>query len=74
MQFVEAFFGAEKTTAKSMIYGDLFWLIHDRKFGEQCKVVHNFVDTYVQRRSRAGGSDKNPGTGKFVVLDAVILT
>lgn len=30
--FVAAFFAAEKTTAKSTIYGDLFWLTHDRKF------------------------------------------
>ena len=67
-QFVEAFFAAEKTTAKSMIYGDLFWLTHDRKFKEQCKVVHNFVDTYVLRRLRGG----KPGTGKYVVLDAIV--
>lgn len=72
MQFVEAFFGAEKTTAKSMIYGDLFWLAHDRKFKEQCKAVHNFVDTYVQRRLGDSGSDKKPGTGKYVVLDAIV--
>ena len=72
MQFVEAFFGAEKTTAKSLIYGDLFWLTHDRKFKEQCKAVHNFVDTYVQRRLRGGGSNKRPGMGKYVVLDAIV--
>ena len=72
MQFVEAFFGAEKTTAKSLIYGDLFWLTHDRKFKEQCKAVHNFVDTYVQRRLRDGGSDKKSGMGKYVVLDAIL--
>lgn len=72
MQFVEAFFGAEKTTAKSIIYGDLFWLTHDRKFKEQCKAVHSFVDTYVQRHLRDSGSDKTPGTGKYVVLDAIV--
>jgi cytochrome P450 len=74
MQFVEAFFAAEKTTAKSIFYGDLFWLTHDRKFKEQCKIVHNFVDTYVQRHLRAGGggSDEKPGTGKYVVLDAIV--
>lgn len=72
MQFVDAFFAAEKTTAKSMIYGDLFWLIHDRKFKEQCKVVHNFVDTYVLRRLRDGGLGRKPGTGKYVVLDAIV--
>ena len=72
MQFVEAFFAAEKTTAKSMIYGDLFWLTHDRKFKEQCKAVHNFVDMYVQRRLRGGGSNEKPGTGKYVVLDAIV--
>lgn len=72
MQFVEAFFAAEKTTAKSMIYGDLFWLLHNRKFKEQCKVVHNFVDTYIQRRLGDAGSDKKPGTGKYVVLDAIV--
>ncbi|RDW67514.1 hypothetical protein BP6252_08910 [Coleophoma cylindrospora] len=72
MHFVEAFFGAEKTTAKSIIYGDLFWLTHDRKFKEQCKSVHNFVDTYVHRHLRDGSSDKKPGTGKYVVLDAIV--
>lgn len=70
-QFVEAFFAAEKTTAKSMIYGDLFWLIHDRKFKDQCKIVHEFVDTYVQRRLRSG-SEKKSSTGKYVVLDAIV--
>lgn len=69
-QFVEAFFAAEKTTAKSMIYGDLFWLIHDRKFKDQCKVVHHFVDTYVQRRLKSG-SDKKSLTSRYVVLDAI---
>lgn len=69
--FVEAFFAAEKTTAKSMIFGDLFWLIHDRKFKDQCKVVHDFVDTYVQRRLNSG-SEKKSGTGKYVVLDAIV--
>lgn len=72
MHFVEAFFAAEKTTAESIIYGDLFWLTHDRKFKEQCKAVHNFVDTYVQRHLRDGGSEKKPGTGKYVVLDAIV--
>lgn len=71
-EFVEAFFAAEKTTAKSMIFGDLFWLIHDRKFKEQCKVVHNFVDTYVQRHLRGSNSNKKPGTEKYVVLDAIV--
>ena len=73
-QFVETFFAAEKTTAMSMIYGDLFWLIHDRKFKEQCRAVHDFVDTYVQRRLSGGGStDKTPtGTGKYIVLDALV--
>lgn len=72
MQFVEAFFRAEKTTAKSMIYGDLFWLTHDRKFKEQCKAVHDFVDTYVHRHLRGSGLDKKPEPGKYVVLDAII--
>jgi hypothetical protein len=72
MQFVEAFFAAEKTTAKSLIYGDLFWLAHNRKFKEQCKVVHDFVDTYVKRHLRGSGSDKKSGTGKYVVLDAIV--
>jgi cytochrome P450 len=71
MQFVEAFFAAEKTTAKSMIYGDLFWLTHNRKFKDQCEAVHKFVDTYVQRRLGVGSSDKKPGTGKYIVLDAI---
>ncbi|ERF69728.1 hypothetical protein EPUS_09348 [Endocarpon pusillum Z07020] len=56
MQFVEAFFGAEKTTARSMIYGDLFWLMHDRKFKEQCKA---FITSLIW-------------TGKYVVLDAIV--
>lgn len=72
VHFVDAFFAAEKTTAKSLIYGDLFWLTHDRKFKEQCKVVHKFVDTYVQRHLRDDCSDKRPGTGKYVVLDAIV--
>jgi cytochrome P450 len=72
MQFVDAFFKAEKTTAKSLIYGDLYWLAHNRKFKEQCKVVHNFVDTYVQRHLRDGGEDQKSGTGKYVVLDAIV--
>jgi cytochrome P450 len=70
-QFVENFFAAEKTTAKSMIYGDLFWLIHNREFKEQCKAVHGFVDAYVQHRLRDGSSEEKPGTGKYVVLDAI---
>lgn len=57
MHFVNAFFAAEKTTAKSLFYGDLFWLAHDRKFKEQCKTVHDFVDMYVQRRLRGSDSD-----------------
>jgi cytochrome P450 len=72
MRFVEAFFKAEKTTAKAIIFGDLFWLAHDKKFKEQCKVVHEFVDTYIQRHLRDGGLDKKPGTGKYVVLDAIV--
>ena len=72
MHFVEAFFAAEKTTAKSMIYGDMFWLKHDRKFKDQCKVVHNFVDTYVQRRLGDGSSGRKQGAGKYVVLDAIV--
>jgi cytochrome P450 len=71
-QFVEAFFGAEKTTAYSMIFGGLFWLLHDRKFKEQCKVVHRFVDTYVQRHLRGDSNGKRPRTGKYVVLDTII--
>ncbi|ORY05064.1 cytochrome P450 [Clohesyomyces aquaticus] len=71
-QFVQAFFAAEKTTAKSIFYGDLFWLAHDRKFKGQCKVVHEFVDMYVHRRLRDDGSDKKPGVGKYVVLDAIV--
>lgn len=72
MQFVEAFFAAEKTTAASMIYGDLFFLKHDRKFKQQCKTVHDFVDTYVQRRLRTGNSEKKSGAGRYVVLDAIV--
>ena len=72
MQFVEAFFAAEKTTAKSLIYADLFWLTHNRKFKDQCKTVHDFVDMYVQRLLREGSSAKKLGTGKYVVLDAII--
>ncbi|KAJ4365584.1 hypothetical protein N0V83_008204 [Neocucurbitaria cava] len=71
-QFVEAFFAAEKTTAKSLLYGDLFWLTHNRKFKEQCKAVHSFVDTYVQRHLRDGSSEKKPETEKYVVLDAIV--
>jgi cytochrome P450 len=71
-QFVEAFFAAEKTTAKSLIFGDLYWLTHDRKFKEQCKAVHNFVDTYVQRRLRDGSLGQKSGSGKYVVLDAIV--
>ena len=72
MQFVEAFFAAEKTTAKSLIYADLFWLTHNRKFKDQCKVVHNFVDTYVQRRLQEGDLDRKSGTKRYVVLDAIV--
>lgn len=72
MQFVEDFFAAEKTTAKSIIYGDLFWLLHDRKFKAQCKSVHKFVDTYVQRLLRPNGSSKKSETGKYIVLDALV--
>lgn len=72
MDFVEAFFAAEKTTATSTMYGDLFWLAHNRKFKEQCKAVHSFVDTYVHRHLRDGGLGKKSGTGKYVVLDALI--
>lgn len=72
MQFVESFFAAEKTTAKSLIYGDMYWLTHDRKFKEQCKAVHEFVDTYVQRHFRDGDSDQRQGTRKYVVLDAIV--
>ena len=68
-QFMEAFFAAEKTTAKSMIFGDLFWLLHNRKFKEQCKTVHSFVDTYVQRRL---SSEQKSATGKYVLLDAIV--
>lgn len=67
MQFVEAFAIASRTTAKSMIFGDLFWLMHDRKFREQCKVVHDFVDTYVERRLR-----EEKRTDRYVVLDALV--
>lgn len=72
MNFVEAFFAAEKTTAKSMFYGDLYWLAHDRKFKEQCKAVHDFVDTYVQRRLRDGSTEKKGEKKKYVVLDAIV--
>jgi hypothetical protein len=72
MDFVETFFAAEKTTAKSMVLADLYWLLHDRKFKEQCKVVHKFVDTYVQRRLRDSGLEKKPASGKYVVLDAIV--
>lgn len=72
MQFVETFFSAEKKTAMSMIFGDLYWLTHDRKFKKQCKAVHDFVDMYVQRRLRGTGSDKRLVTGRYVVLDAIV--
>jgi cytochrome P450 len=71
MTFVETFFAAEKTTAESMIYGDLYWLKQGSKFKEQCKAVHEFVDTYVQRRLR-DGSEKRLNSGKYVVLDALV--
>lgn len=67
--FVNSFFAAEKTTAKSMFYGDLFWLAHDRAFKSQCKAVHDFVDTYVHRRLN---SEKRTDNNKYVVLDAII--
>lgn len=70
--FVETFFAAEKTTAKSMVLSDLYWLLHDRKFKRQCKVVHKFVDTYVERRLRDNGLEKKPASGKYVVLDAIV--
>ncbi|KAK4506032.1 hypothetical protein PRZ48_003997 [Zasmidium cellare] len=70
--FVESFFAAEKTTARSMILGDLYWVLHDRKFKEQCKAVHDFVDTYVLRRLRGGGLEKPSNSGKYVVLDALV--
>lgn len=72
MQFVEAFFAAEKTTAMSMFYGDLYWLKHDRKFKEQCKVVHDFVDKYIERRWKQRGSNKKSSSEKYVVLDAIV--
>ena len=72
MQFVEAFFAAEKTTAKSLFFGDLYWLTHDHKFKEQCKVVHSFVDTYVQRHFDNRSSNKKPGAGRYYALDALI--
>lgn len=72
LQFVEAFFAAEKTTAYSMFWGDLFWITQDKGFSEQCRIVHNFVDTYVQRRLQGGASEKKPGAGKYVVLDAIV--
>ena len=68
--FVDAFFTAEKTMAKSMIFGDLYWVIQDAKFKDQCKVVHDFVDTYVARRLRDGAEKKT--SGKYVVLDAIV--
>lgn len=72
IQFVEAFFAAEKTTAKSMFYTDLYWLAHDRKFKAQVKVVHQFVDTYVRRRLRDDGLDVSSRSGRYVVLDAIV--
>lgn len=65
--FVEAFYAAEKTTAQSIFYGDLVWLIHDRKFKEQCKIVHDFVDTYVERRLK-----EEKRQNRYVVLDALV--
>ena len=72
MHFVEAFFAAEKTTAMSMIYGDLYWIKQGRTFKEQCSTVHSFVDTYIQRRLRGDGKDEKPVTGRYVVLDAIV--
>ncbi|KAF7197749.1 Cytochrome P450 52A8 [Pseudocercospora fuligena] len=66
--FVETFYKAEKTTAKSMILSDLYWLLHNRDFKEQCKSVHDFVDNYILRRM----DSQRTGFGKYVVLDALI--
>jgi cytochrome P450 len=68
-QFVEAFFAAQKTTATSIFLLDLYFLLHNRKFKSQCKIVHGFVDTYVHRRLN---SDKKPETSKYIVLDAIM--
>jgi cytochrome P450 len=68
-QFVEAFFAAQKTTATSIFLMDLYFLLHNRKFKAQCKIVHDFVDTYVHRRL---SSDKKPESSKYIVLDAIM--
>jgi cytochrome P450 len=70
-QFVQDFFATEKTTAESMIFGDLYWLVQGRTFRGQCKAVHGFVDTYVSRRLRSG-SEKKAFPEKYVVLDALV--
>jgi cytochrome P450 len=67
--FVDSFVSAEKVTAESLLYADLYWVIHDRKFKDQCAAVHKFVDTYVQRRLKSPSSERK---GKFVVLDALV--
>jgi cytochrome P450 len=67
-QFVDAFFAAQKTTSTSIFLMDLYWLLHNRKFKAQCRIVHDFVDTYVHRRF---SSDKKPETNKYIVLDAI---
>ena len=85
MEFVDAFFRAEKTTAMSMILADLYWMPQlSGEFRRQCRVVHGFVDTYVRRRlgensgGNGSGSEKSTareGGGKkekYVVLDALV--
>jgi cytochrome P450 len=67
--FVESFVAAEKVTAESLLYNDLYWLLHDRKFKDQCAAVHKFVDTYVQRRLNSPNFERK---GKFIVLDALV--
>lgn len=71
-KFVEDFYAAEETTAESTIYGDLFWLKHDKKFKERCKSVHSFVDAYIERRLRDGSLGRKAATERYVVLDALI--
>jgi hypothetical protein len=56
--FVDSFVAAEKVTAQSCFYADLYWVIHDRKFKDQCAAVHKFVDTYVQRRLKSPNSER----------------
>jgi cytochrome P450 len=67
--FVDSFVAAESVTARSLFYADLYWVIHDRKFKDQCAAVHKFVDTYVQRRLKSPNSGRK---GKYVVLDALV--